>query len=148
MPVVGVVHQGGLQWGVGGVRGYWGLHMKFKDGLLQSTLENSRCLLQTIEHELNATGGKLVPFLANRLHYQRRWYIWTDVSCLYISTIIFSGQFYVHYYHSLLSSVVYMFVPFFTTRYFYLEGTSELGMSVCKCQGDLTSDCKCQGDLT
>ena len=39
---------------------------------------------------------------------------------MYVSTIIFSGQFYLHYYHSLLSSVVYMLVPFFTTRYLYL----------------------------
>ena len=29
-------------WGVGGIRGQWGLDMKNADGLLQSTLENSR----------------------------------------------------------------------------------------------------------
>ena len=45
---------------------------------------------------------------------------------MYISTIIFSVQFYLHYYHSLLSSVVYILIPFFTTRYLYLGGTSEL----------------------
>ena len=58
---------------------------------------------------------------------------------MYIGTIIFSGQFYLHYYHSLLSSVIYMFIPLFTTRYLH-GGTSELGLSECKCQGDLTSD--------
>ena len=48
--------------GCRGVRGYWGLHMKYEDGLLQSTLETQDILLQKIEHELRLTGLKLGPF--------------------------------------------------------------------------------------
>ena len=40
------------------------------DSLLQSTLENWRVILQTIEHELRSTGPKLVPLLATRCLYQ------------------------------------------------------------------------------
>ena len=121
-------HQGGCRgsWGCQGVLGYiWNIKM----GYCKILLKTQDSLLWTIEHELNATGAKLVPFLAARLLYERG-YIWTEVSCMYIGTIIFSGQFYLHYYHSLLSSVVYMLVPFFTTRYLYLGGLSWVCLSV------------------
>ena len=47
-----------------------------------------------------------------------------------------------------LKSTGLKLVPFLATRLLYQEGgTSELGMSECKCQSDLTPDCTCQEDL-
>ena len=78
--------------GVSGViRGYmWNMQMIYCKELLKT----QDSLLQTLEHELRSSGLKLVPFLATRWLY---WgYIWTQVSCIYISTILFSCQFYLH----------------------------------------------------
>ena len=99
---------GDLQGELGISGGYWGLHMKYADGLLQSTLGNWR---QSIAD--NRTWAECN---------------WTKVSTILGHEIALMGgvhlnwgQLYVHYYHSLLSSVVYTLVPFFTTRYLYLR---------------------------
>ena len=74
--------------------GLWALHMKYEDGLLQSNLETEDSLLQTIEHGLRSTGLKLVLFMATRWLY---WgHICSQISCIYVSTILFSFQFYLH----------------------------------------------------
>ena len=98
MPVLGVRASGGPAGGVGGVRGYWGLHRIYQDGLLQNTLENSR-----------------QPIVDNRT--------WAECNWTKVSTIL--G-------HQIALPV---------------GGTSDLGMSDFKCQGDLMSDCKCEADL-
>ena len=47
-------------------RGYWGLHMKNEDSLLQSTLKNSRQSIADNRNELRSTGPRLVLLLTTR----------------------------------------------------------------------------------
>ena len=88
-------HQGAYRecWGV---RGYWGLHMKYKDGLLQSPLENSRRSIGDNRTWAEINWTKVSTILGHQIALPGGRYIWTQVSCMYISTIIFSGQFYLH----------------------------------------------------
>ena len=138
-------HQGGCRgsWGCQGVLGYI---RNIKMGYCKILLKTQDSLLWTIEHELNATGAKLVPFLACQIA------LWEGVHLNW-------GQLYVHWYHYFLRSVLSTLLPFFAQfsciyastilhHQIPLLGGSKLGMSESKCQGDLMSDCKCQVDLT
>ena len=95
---------GGTAGGVGGIGGYV-CHIKM--GYCKVLLKTQDGLLWTIEHELNVNWSKVSTILGHQIALPERGYIWTEVSCMYISTIIFSGQFYLHYYCSLLSSIVH-----------------------------------------
>ena len=81
-------------------------------------LKTQDSLLQTKEHELiNWTKGSTI--LGHQMALPEG-YICSWISCIYVSTILFSYQFYLHQFHSWLSSVVSTLVPFFATRCIYL----------------------------
>ena len=100
-------HQGGLQVELGVWGGIGGYIWNMKMGYCKVLLKTQDSLLQTIEHDLNATGAKLVPFLVTRLLYQKGVTselrsvvctlvpLFSQVSSIYTITILCSAQLYI-----------------------------------------------------